>query len=483
MNPSSKRLQFPRTVIRLVSYLLILLPIAFGFLYVRWFGINLAGGDSWTMISFFTKLSSGTLGILDLLALHNDHWVFFPRIAMLSLGWMTEWNSIAEYYFIQALRLGTLVCLLLAFRESIKAFGTSTEPDSINTRSAFFFPLLLVPISFLVFHEGWNRLRGFLMTFAFVELFGILALYLLYVLRHESLRKVVFVAALGSAIVASFSSVQGLLVWPVGLLQLFISPVEKRTKRVFIALWGLVGLGVWIAYFITRANDRAASRESETSEAFSALAYPLEVIESFLKLLGNPLFGKNLAFATGLFLACLVVVSLILVYKDRRRLGEYSFWISYLFWSSLILASVAVGRFEPGSAVPLRGRYIAFGMLVIVGIYGLLATAAFRRGLSIRISSISTILPSISTISLVLLSGLVLLSAGMSYPEQIASGRKEKERREEQAYVILTYESQPEEVLDDQVGKRKRQIPDLESLGYNVFSESSNGPSSSGGGP
>jgi glucan phosphoethanolaminetransferase (alkaline phosphatase superfamily) len=109
---------------------------------------------------------------------------------------------------------------------------------------------LFVPISLLIFsfRQEANMLFGYQINFAFVVTFGVLTLFLLYVVGHKSFKKSAFVAALVSATVATYSVVQGMLVWPVGLLQLFISPLEKPSKRVFSILCGLGGLGVWVAY-------------------------------------------------------------------------------------------------------------------------------------------------------------------------------------------------------------------------------------------
>ncbi len=473
MNLSSQRLQFPRKTIRVVSYLLVLLPAVLGFLYVHSFGVNLVYSDSWALVVGFAKLNSGTLGISDLILLHQEHWILFPYIAMLLLGTVTEWNSVAEMYLTQTCLLGTLACFLLAFRDSIKS-----KPAF---KSAFF-PLSMIPVSLLVFSfvQHQNMLGGFGVTFVFAQTFGVLALYLLYVLRHENRTKAVFVMALGSATVASFSSVPGLCVWPAGLLQLFISPLEKPTKKVFVVLWGLVGLGVWIAYFIQYASKNYSSgpRGKESVSVLSALAHPLAAMEYALSLLGSGLLlGKeSLPFAAGLLLACLALVSLFLVYKDGRGLGEYSFWISLLLWSSFILAFIVVGRFAQQELDPQQwltryahSRYTSYSILAIVGIYGLLATTT----LGIR-SSIRTIL-------LVLLSGAVLLCAGIAYSRGIEVGSEVKESREKGAYILSTYKSQPDKVFYEyeffarrkgaEVIKPRAAI--LERLGYNVFSDSS----------
>ncbi|HEX2097972.1 MAG TPA: hypothetical protein VHF46_02805, partial [Rubrobacteraceae bacterium] len=95
--------------------------------------------------------------------------------------------------------------------------------------------------------------------------------------------------------------------------------------------------------------------------------------------------------------------------------------------------------------------------------------------------------PNIGTILLVLLSGVVLLSAGIHYPRGIKKGNRDIKFKERAALVLSKYESRPNEVLE----KYFRQEPEciredaevLARLEYNVFSEVSSSPSSSGPSP
>jgi hypothetical protein len=306
--------RFLPNTIRLVSYLLILLPAALGVLYVRAFGVNVVFGDAWSMVRLFEKWSSGTLTVSDFFRQHLEHRMFFPKGVEFLLSIATRYDNVAEMYLMQACFLVTLFILLLAFRACVK-------PSRL---------LLFVPISLLVFsfRQYENMLWGFQISYAFAQTFAVLALFLLYILgRRRSFKKTTFVAALGSATVASFSMAQGLLVWPAGLLQLFVTPLEKPTKRVLVVVWGLAGLGEWLVYFVDYTRPR------NSSSLLDALYHPIVGAQYYLNLLGSPLFWRqDLAFVGGLLLACLALVSLFLVYKDRR-LGEYSFWVSLLFFS------------------------------------------------------------------------------------------------------------------------------------------------------
>jgi hypothetical protein len=429
--------------IGLVSCLLILLPAASALLYVRAFGVSVVFTDAWSMVPLFDKWSSGRLRISDLFAQHVEHRMFFPKSVELFLGYATKYDNVAEMYLIQVCLLATLVILFFAFRGDTRAWL-----------------LLFVPVSLLVFsfRQHDNMLWGYQISFAFTQTFGVLTFFLLDILRRKGFRKLALIAAVGSGTVASFSTVQGLFVWPAGLFQLWISPLEERAKRVSVVVWSVVGLGEWIAYFV------GYEKPENTPSLLYALKHPMIGTQYFLSLLGSSLFWeRGLAFMGGLLLACLVLVSLLLIYKDKR-LGEYSFWLSLILYSSLILVSITLGRSGFGIEQALVSRYTTFSVLVVIGVYVVLAKTAFEKRLSVN------------TVLLVVLLGVILLSAVISYSKGIEAGSRESVSREKAAFVLSTYESQPDELLTKRLNPSARLIrkraPILQKLGYNVFSTS-----------
>ena len=192
-----KRTEVFHRVVGLTSCLLVLLPAAVALLYVRAFGVSVVVSDAWPMVRLFDKWSSGTLHLSNLWVQHNEHRMLFPKGVELLLGGITRYDNVAEMYLIQGCFFVTLVILFLAFR------------DSIATRSWL---LLFVPVSLLIFslRQHQNMLFGFQINFAFTQTFGVLSLFLLYVLGRSSLKKPAFAAALGSGTVASLSTAQGL---------------------------------------------------------------------------------------------------------------------------------------------------------------------------------------------------------------------------------------------------------------------------------
>jgi hypothetical protein len=425
----------------LISYLLISLPAVLSLLYVRSFGVDVPYGDTWTMVPLFDKLSSGTLGVFDLWRQHFEHRVFFPRIAMLLVGTATAFDNVAIMYLIQACLLLTLIVLLLAFRDSV-------------VRSK---PFLFVPISFLVFSLGqyWNMLVAWSLTFVFVQTFAVLALYLLYVSSRTNPRKLAFSAALASGTVASFSSAQGLFVWPAGFVQLLLAPIDRPTKKALIGAWSLVGLGEWIVYFYGLNVPRHGSERY-------FLDNPNLGIDYFLTALGGSLIRQQaIALVSGFVLVFLVAASLFLVYK-AGKLGECSFWIALLSFSFLFLLSIVVGRSGMGAENALSSKYPTFSVLAVIGAYVMLVKLVLEQGSRVGVALLG------------LLTALIMISVPVSYVEGVDAGKELEVSRERAAYVISTYESQPDKaltVVNRSAWRVRAWAPILERLGYTVFSE------------
>lgn len=293
------------------------------FLYVRRFGVDVPLNDTWTMVVLFEKLDAGSLAFTDLFEQHNEHRIFFPRIAMLLIGVATAFDNVAILYAIFGCMCVTLAVFFFAFRRSVGA-------------SLIFF----VPVPFLVFSLGqyWNMVQAFQITLIFTQTFGVLALYFLYLSGDGRERKWAFPAAVASAIVASFSAAPGLPVWSAGLFLILILTVAGRAKGMLAALWSLAGLLAGAVYFIgfERPPEHTASRYMWEDPAMSA--------EFFLTMLGNSLFWRQeTAFAAGVLLLFLTSVALLFIFESGK-IGESAFWISLIPFSIATLAATPAWR-------------------------------------------------------------------------------------------------------------------------------------------
>src|SRR5215216_4651538 len=358
-----------RCVVAGVSWLLVLIPAALPYLYVRAFGVNVVFADAWDMVLVFHKFFSGRLTFADLYAQHNEHRMFFPNGA--------------EMYVVVSCFLITAAVLLVAFRREI------------GLPLIFFVPVALLIFSFRQYE---NMLWGFQISFAFTQTFGVLALYLLSSSSRDNFRAYAFAAALGSATIASFSTAQGLLVWPAGLLGLLLGSVARSGKKVLVGLWGIVGVSEWVAYFVDYHTPRGHP------PLLDALGHIGTAPGYFLTLLGSALFWRpEHAYEGGLVIGCLALTMFLATY-GRGVLRQHSFWISLLFYSLFILATITLGRSGMfGVWQAAISRYTTFSVLAVASLYALLAKMVFATTASV-----------LRTVLLLALFGIILLRAGGS---------------------------------------------------------------------
>jgi len=432
-----------RLILAVASWLFVLIPAALPYLYVHAFGVNVVFADAWDMVLVFRKWFSGRLAFADLYAQHVEHRMFFPRGVELLLGSLTRYNNVAEMYLIVSCFLITAAVLLLAFRREI------------GLPLIFFVPVALLIFSFRQYE---NMLFGFQISFAFTQTFGVLALYLLYSSSRHNFRVHAFVAALGSATIASFSTAQGLLVWPAGLLGLLLGSVATSGKKVFVGIWGIVGVAEWVAYFVDYKTPRGHP------PLLHAVSHIGTATEYFLTLLGSALFWQpDHAFSGGLVIGCLALAMFLATY-GRGVLREHSFWVSLFFYSLFILATITLGRLGMfGVWQAAISRYTTFSILAVASVYTMLAKMVFARSSGVG-----------RTVLLITLFGTVLLSTGISYRNGVEVGRVQEASRERAAYVLKTYKSQPDvrlAALYPRPETVRRRAPVLQRLGYNVFSK------------
>ncbi len=451
--PASRRgTKYNRIAKWAIIVFLLALPPIIALIFIKTYGVNVCYWDQWEMVPLFDKLHTGHLTFMDLFAQHNEHRILFPRIVMLLLGVITHYNNLAEMYF-----SWFLLCLIayLLFRIYVGPFGA--------TKTAL---IKFIPIVWLVFSlRQWeNLLWGFQIQFFMVVLFFILAVYLLATSKTIGLR---LAGSVLSAIICTFSLSNGLLVWPIGLIQILLSRRAPGNKSVYpyrkkLFIWCLTGILAFVAYFI------GYTKPSGHPSLFYFLQHPADAAGYFLAALGNPLASDFFTMAgIGIIMAALYIFIIIHIITDIKRKSisklDIGLSVPLLLFGLCTIVLLDLGRsgFGPGQAA--SSRYSTLIVLAIIGPYLIILQLKsnceklkpFFTGLIISLFTLGVFVPYAHAITI--------------------DGKTIQDSRNLGAYYLVNFETQSDENLkklypDPQLVRERAEM--LKKYKLNVFSSS-----------
>ncbi len=333
-----------------VFFILILLPIFFYFAYLSVYGVNVPFYDDWEIVSLMGHFYAGNLKFGRLWAQHNENRMFIPNLIFIALYRLTAFNVKAAMFAGGLFLTLSFACLTYIF---LKRHSLSWK---------------FVPLAYLFFSlsDPENILWGFQMAW---QLVSFCFLGSMACLEESGNSQTAFAVAILFAVLASFSSLQGLFIWPAGLVYLAFNDFSLRQKKIWISSALLCGI-IYFAGF----NFHSTGGPPVTY----GLIHPLALLKHLLILLGGTLvfpiqYAKEPFFIArgfaGLFIlgagALSTVAATMMSKKDKAFLAPAALGIfAFLFY-----ISVAIGRagFGPGQA--LSNRYSLYGIFLFVAIY------------------------------------------------------------------------------------------------------------------
>jgi hypothetical protein len=318
--------------------LILAAPVALDFWFIHAFGVNVPYADSWNgTLPFVRAFSNGTLTLAELWAPHNESRMLFPKLILAIVDSHTRANQVTDMY-LSAIVMTAALALLLAVAVRSTRLGLAG----------------MVPIPFLFFSLA--QVENILWAFQFAWMLVLLCLVVsLCGLESSRARYLPFAVAVLAAVVASFSSLQGLLLWPAGL----IFAIGRGVPRARLAFWctaGVITGGIYAWHF---------GNVSPATSPTYALFHPSQAAHYFLRLMGGMVPAHQQLFAI-LMLAASCLLALVLYHRrtnwERLRL-PLALWLSGVLFDLM----VTVGRLQLG--VPGSSRYTTYSMLVLIGLY------------------------------------------------------------------------------------------------------------------
>jgi hypothetical protein len=305
-------------------------------------------GDEWELANLLELADLGRLDLAPFWAFQNEHRIVLPRLLLYALIGLTAWDRQIILTINLGLACATAGIVILSVR---RALGPVAGAILLA-------PLALLLLSFAQF-ENW--LFAFQTNFI-LSTFGV-ACCLWGTLpsgdgREGSNRG--FALALAGALIASLSTLGGLLTWPAFL------PAVRHLGWRRIALWCASALAVIVPYFIGFPGSTAefAAGDSIAHYGFvylgAPLGYPSTAFAAFYGALGTALFG----------------LSLLAFHHAGGRMARAMPWVALGLYGLGNGALTATGRAAFGLQQALTPRYQAFsvffwiGLLVLVWLNG-----------------------------------------------------------------------------------------------------------------
>jgi len=380
----------------------IAIPSWVAFNYIYRFGVDVPFWDQWQLIPYLEDWANGTLSVAKLFAQHNEHRIFFPRLVMIILAQLSNWNTRVEMFAGWAVVLIGVATLLW---EHLKTFGRS--PTNL---------WLFVPMAWLLFslRQEDNWLWGWQITIFIAGAATSVGLVLLDSSERQPVR---FTLALACAIVSGYSFGGGMGAWPGGTAligwKLFI--VRKRQERRFLAIqlaiWVSAGALATALYAIgfTRPGAPPRLRFSDDPAFFIRL-----VLGTFgAPLTSSPdLLGAE---AVGLIIVLLLLGTLVLAARGRVELEKCSLAAGLFVFALSTQAMVLFSRSGWGMAAVTASRYTT---LFALGTY-----AVYRVVLAVRDRELRTIGVSVVTV-------LITIGSYQMLATEYAAGRMIREARQ-----------------------------------------------------
>jgi hypothetical protein len=338
-------------------FLVLLIPAAVYLWFVHSFAVNAIYYDQWDNVALLTRSSYGYFYTAHPTLLerlwhqHNENRMLFPNLVVLALGSWTHLNVVVEEFLSAALVILSALLVVLRHRR-----------DLSMTPWVAYLPLVCL---MLTLGQYEDTLFGFQLAWYMVLLAFIVSICLL-----DSTRAgwILFSCAVAAAVIGSYSSLQGLFIWPAGLVVL----LARHRPRSFLSTWIGAAACTTVIYFYN--FDYSASGSSGSGYL---LSHPWSVLQAFLAAAGN-LSGSEVSLGPsasapgievlGLLILVLAALALVVHVKTpapmRSPIGP-----ALICFGVLMALSIALGRSRLGIAGAAQSRYVTFDLLILAGSY------------------------------------------------------------------------------------------------------------------
>ena len=274
-------------------------PLATYLWVVHRYSLNVIIGDQWDDLVVIGHSYQHLFDWSSLWAQHNENRILFPNLIVLLLAHLAHYNVRLEEYLSALFLIAAVVFVIAAHRRRAP-----------SNPWLYYCPVALLALSIVQYE---NTLWGFQMAWYLVMLSLAVALFLL---DRPTLTWIAFLGASAATVVGSFSSIQGLLIWPAGLVLLY----HRRRPRHYVVTWLALAVASAVIYFYNFNVDTTSHRQYVWHHPLAAARFYIYALGDIVGVRGSitaPRTGNLAILLLGVVILLLALFTLV-AYGVRR---------------------------------------------------------------------------------------------------------------------------------------------------------------------
>ncbi len=331
--------------------------------YINHFSVNALYGDDWNMVPIMDAALHGHLTFNQLWGQYSDARIPVAKAIFVLFALTNRFDTRSVILLSAALLVAAYAMLVMLCRRYL---GRRLTP----------IPVLIIGLVWFSLASVQTALWAFLLTWYLVVFFLLVALTALVV--PERRRNLWFAVALLAAILASFSFLQGLIVWPVAAIS--IVWCQPWSRRVAIELGTWIGAMVVTSavYFSGYNVAMAGCLSGNGCRRGVAFSHPLRALRYVILMIGNVIPGgylgspvKDLARFEVIGAALLIGAAFIIVqsWRYRRSAEHLPIPLFLIVFALLFDVTIAIGRTGAGPRDAIvSNRYVMPNVILLTGI-------------------------------------------------------------------------------------------------------------------
>lgn len=328
-------------------------------IYVAHFAVNAPMGDEWGVVELVAIALHGHLSFGALWTQHLESRMLFPNLLFVGAGFIDHYDVRSIIILSALIYVASFFLLLGVIRAYIG-------------RALTVLPTLILGLVWFSLAACFDALWGFQIAWYLVATALVCLLYVFLVAKIHG-NAVALALGIVAAVLASYSSLQGLILWPVGLILLLWETPWGRRTFAQAGVWlgaGVVTTGLYLWHFNFGATIALCPPNAECTLR-SALTHPALSATYGLRLIGNVV--PSTTGRTGLIqellgvILCIAAAAVIVQsFRERGRVTRIPLPLALVVFAVLNDATIVVGRVGFGSPGDLE--YTLPQVLLLSGI-------------------------------------------------------------------------------------------------------------------